>query len=91
MVMYLLYLQRIIKKYISDEMTVYAAQASFFIIMAAFPCIKAVDNTVKDLAKLAGDHWPQQLQQVPLAYVWNHLNNGQHEDYTRKCGHNNKK
>ena len=37
MVMYLLYLQRIIKKYISDEMTVYAAQASFFIILSIFP------------------------------------------------------
>ena len=37
MLTFLLFVQRLMKKYTSDEITVYAAQASFFIIMAAFP------------------------------------------------------
>lgn len=72
MVMYLLYLQRIIKKYISDEMTVYAAQASFFIIMAAFPCIILMLSIIQvipnisqgDLLELLGPMIPRQFGQI---------------------------
>ena len=72
MVMYLLYLQRIIKKYISDEMTVYAAQASFFIIMAAFPfiilmlsIIQVIPNISQgDLLELLGPMIPRQFGQI---------------------------
>ena len=83
MVMYLLYLQRIIKKYISDEMTVYAAQASFFIIMAAFPFIILMLSIIQvvpsisrgDLLDLLGPMIPRQFSQI-LDSVVNSLYTG---------------
>ena len=73
----LLYGQRIIKKYISDEITVYAAQASFFIIMAAFPftmlllsiiqVIPSISQT--DLLELLGPIIPHQFSQILFSLV----------------------
>lgn len=77
MLTYLLYGQRIIKKYISDEITVYAAQASFFIIMAAFPftilmlsIIQVIPSiSQNDLLELLGLIVPHQFNQILFSLV----------------------
>lgn len=77
MLTYLLYGQRIIKKYISDEITVYAAQASFFIIMAAFPFTMLLLSIIQvvpsisqtDLLELLGPIIPHQFSQILFSLV----------------------
>ena len=73
----LLYGQRIIKKYISDEITVYAAQASFFIIMAAFPFTMLMLSIIQvipsisqnDLLELFGPIIPRQFSQILFSLI----------------------
>lgn len=47
---------RIANKYIADEMTVYAAQASFFIIMAAFPFIMLLLSIIQLIPSLSQEN-----------------------------------
>ena len=56
MVRFLTRCLRIANKYIADEMTVYAAQASFFIIMAAFPFIMLLLSIIQLIPSLSQDN-----------------------------------
>ena len=44
--------KQIYDKFSADEMTVYAAQASFFILIAAFPCIMLMITVVQVVPNL---------------------------------------
>ena len=77
MLTFLLFVQRLMKKYTSDEITVYAAQASFFIIMAAFPftmlmlsIIQVIPSVSKnDLLQLFGPIIPRQFSQILFSLI----------------------
>ncbi|MGI5945862.1 MAG: YihY/virulence factor BrkB family protein [Lachnospiraceae bacterium] len=77
MLTFLLFVQRLIKKYTSDEITVYAAQASFFIIMAAFPFTMLMLSIIQvipsvsqnDLLQLFGPIIPRQFSQILFSLI----------------------
>ena len=77
MLTFLLFVQRLMKKYTSDEITVYAAQASFFIIMAAFPFTMLMLSIIQvipsvsqnDLLQLFGPIIPRQFSQILFSLI----------------------
>ena len=74
MLTFLLFVQRLMKKYTSDEITVYAAQASFFIIMAAFPFTMLMLSIIQvipsvsqnDLLPAVRSHYSPSVQPDPV-------------------------
>ncbi len=77
MITFLFRCRRIINKYIADEMTVYAAQASFFIIIAAFPFIMLLLSIIQlvpsisqeDLLELLAALVPIHFQEIIASIV----------------------
>ncbi len=53
MINFLLYSTRIKDKYVEDEISVYAAQASFFIVLAAFPFIMVLLTAIQLIPNLS--------------------------------------
>ena len=57
MVFFIIQCRKIAEKFIRDEMTVYAAQASFFIVLSAFPFIMMLMTVVQLIPNLIPRTW----------------------------------
>lgn len=69
MIPFIVYSKQIIDKFNRDEMTVYAAQASFFIIIAAFPFIMLLLTVIQLVPSIGQeDLWQVLMAVIPEAF-----------------------
>lgn len=78
--------RRIVNKYIADEMTVYAAQASFFIIMAAFPFIMLLLSIIQLIPTIDQENLLDLLYSVVPQHFQGIITSVVHSLYTKSPG-----